>query len=163
MSKIEFYVAGTPAPAGSKRGFPIRRNDGSIGVAMAPDSKKQKPWMAKVSVAARQYIDKEMSFCESDMFYTPTRKPVRLTLNFCFLRPKSHYGTGKNIENVKHSAPTHHTKKPDLTKLIRAVEDALTGVVWVDDSQVIEQFTRKSYSDCEGVWIEVEEIKEIED
>ena len=35
---------------------------------------------------------------------------------------------------VKRARPS---VKPDLSKLIRALEDALTGIVWVDDSQVV--------------------------
>ena len=39
------------------------------------------------------------------------------------------------------------TKSPDLDKLERAVLDALTAVVWVDDSQVAEVDKRKVYAD----------------
>jgi Holliday junction resolvase RusA-like endonuclease len=43
----------------------------------------------------------------------------------------------------------HPTVKPDLTKLLRAVEDALTGVVWRDDSQIIHQVVNKEYADVD--------------
>src|SRR6185503_2261544 len=36
-----------------------------------------------------------------------------------------------------------HLKKPDADKLMRAVFDGLTGVVWHDDSQVIEAHGHK--------------------
>ncbi len=38
------------------------------------------------------------------------------------------------------------TTRPDLDKLVRAVLDALTGVVWRDDSQVVEILAHKSYA-----------------
>jgi len=83
--------------------------------------------------------------------------PVKLSLCFNLPRPKNHYGTGKNIYVLKHSAPFFHTKTPDITKLIRAVEDALTGVVWRDDSQVYAQNTIKLYADGRsGVMVTIE-------
>jgi hypothetical protein len=41
---------------------------------------------------------------------------------------------------------TAHLKKPDLDKLTRAVKDALTLVVWQDDSQVVQMTARKAYA-----------------
>jgi crossover junction endodeoxyribonuclease RusA len=62
-------------------------------------------------------------------------------------RPKGHYGSGKNELTVKNSAPKYPDKKPDCTKLLRALEDALTGILWIDDSQVVRQVVGKSYAD----------------
>jgi Holliday junction resolvase RusA-like endonuclease len=39
----------------------------------------------------------------------------------------------------------HAIKKPDLDKLLRAIGDGLTGVVWRDDSQVISISATKHY------------------
>jgi len=39
-----------------------------------------------------------------------------------------------------------HTKAPDIDKLTRAVLDALTSVLWVDDAQVVELFAFKRYT-----------------
>jgi Holliday junction resolvase RusA-like endonuclease len=36
---------------------------------------------------------------------------------------------------------------PDLTKLMRSTEDALTGILWVDDARITDQHARKRY--CE--------------
>lgn len=145
---IRFKVAGKPATAGSKRGYPIKRKDGSVGVAMAPDNKRSKAWMAMVHGAASDAVEGlEM-----------IRGPVHLILKFHFLRPKSHYRTGKQAERLKDSAPDHHTKKPDLTKLVRCVEDAIKGVVWADDSQVVRQSVEKVYSShWEGVEVMISE------
>jgi Holliday junction resolvase RusA-like endonuclease len=40
---------------------------------------------------------------------------------------------------------------PDLDKLIRAILDALTGVVWRDDGQVVDIVASKVYADTPGV------------
>ena len=39
-----------------------------------------------------------------------------------------------------------HTKKPDLDNLLKAVKDALKGICWTDDSQVVETTCRKDYA-----------------
>ena len=76
----------------------------------------------------------------------PLTGPVRVQLYFQMPRPKGHFGTGRNRERLKDSAPTHHTKKPDLDNLAKAVLDALKGHAWVDDSQVCVLEKRKQYA-----------------
>ena len=66
----------------------------------------------------------------------PTTEAVLVTLGFMFARPKSHYGTGANAREIKRSAPAYKSTRPDLDKLVRAVLDSLTGIVFVEDSQV---------------------------
>lgn len=68
----------------------------------------------------------------------PIAKGIPITLGciFFFERPKSHYRTGANSIEWKHSAPIHHTQKPDLDNLIKFVKDCLNGIAWVDDCQV---------------------------
>jgi Holliday junction resolvase RusA-like endonuclease len=82
-------------------------------------------------------------------------EPIRLSLTFTFCRPKSHFTTRKGVRTLKDSAPSHKTGKPDCTKLARAVEDALTGIIWQDDSQVVELHVWKVWGDTEGVHIGV--------
>lgn len=81
--------------------------------------------------------------------------PIRLTLTFFLARPKHHTGA----KGLKASAPRHVTTKPDLLKLARAVEDAITGVVWVDDSQIVVEKLFKFYGEKEFVDILIEEEK----
>ena len=73
--------------------------------------------------------------------------PVELYLVVTIHRPKSHYGTGRNARKVKASAPGRmdHTQKPDYDKLARGVTDALTGIVYHDDSQVTQGVVRKEW------------------
>lgn len=49
----------------------------------------------------------------------------------------------------------HHTGKPDGDNVLKAAKDALNGVVWVDDAQVVEVAVTKGYSDAPGVRIQV--------
>jgi Holliday junction resolvase RusA-like endonuclease len=135
---IRFEVAGKPVPRGSKRAFPVRRKDGSLGVALSDTTgERGRLWMALVQEAARSALPAD---------WRPQRGPIRLFVYFRLRRPKVHY-TPKGA--VKRSAPEHPTVKPDLTKLVRAIEDALTGIVWRDDSQIIYQTASKEYADVD--------------
>lgn len=76
---------------------------------------------------------------------------LSLAVSFRFLRPKSHYRTGANADSrrpwhlLRASAPGYHTQRPDATKLLRALEDALTGILWRDDAQVVRQACSKEW------------------
>lgn len=148
MRRLEFRVAGKPEPAGSKRAFPIRRKGGATGVAVTDDNAKSKPWQARVAVAADVAMD------GADLF----TGPLGLALEFDMRRPKSHFGTGRNAALLKAGSPERPITKPDCTKLVRGVEDAMTGVVWTDDAQVVEQFVSKRYAAREGVRVVVWQV-----
>lgn len=131
MKEISFTVLGIPAPGGSKKGFYIK----SIKrVVMAPASNKTKPWMALVSAAAKEAYQGPL-----------LEGPLKLRFDFYMLRPKGHYGTGRRASILKGIAPSFHTIRPDLTKLERSTEDALTGIIFRDDSQVAMKQTQKIY------------------
>lgn len=70
---------------------------------------------------------------------------VLIDLMFCMPKPKS----------VKRLIPS---TRPDLDKLIRAVLDALTGIAYIDDGQVVEITASKIYSNNVGVKIGIEHI-----
>lgn len=88
--------------------------------------------------------------------YSPTRNPVYVSASFFLPRPKSHFGA----KGLKSSAPFIHTVKPDQDKLARALNDALTGAVFADDSQVFGSSVLKLYSDVPGVWATVWESED---
>jgi Holliday junction resolvase RusA-like endonuclease len=134
---IEVY--GTPAPQGSKKAFAIRKGGVYTGkVAMAESSKERvKSWRQAVLEAAES-----AHACVLD--------PGPVTLGVCFWmrRPAGHYGTGRNAMKVRPSAPAVPAGKPDLSKLVRATEDALTDAgVWKDDAQVVDIVATKRYAD----------------
>ena len=58
----------------------------------------------------------------------------------------------KKPKSVKREWPS---VKPDGDNLIKAIFDALNGIVWKDDAQIIECVFQKFYSMGEG-WIDVE-------
>lgn len=149
---IQFFVPGIAATSGSKTGFVIKsKKTGKNRVIMAPANKKQKPWMAHVrAVAVENYPG------------PPLSGAVKVSFGFFLPRPKGHFGSGKNADKLKTSAPDYPTTKPDLTKLVRAAEDALVGIIWKDDSQVVLNRCGKEYCDdtepTPGVYITIDAL-----
>ncbi len=97
----------------------------------------------------------------------PLTGPVSADLLFCFARPASHYGTGRNSGQLRPSAPRYPANKGsgDIEKLVRACFDALTdAAVWRDDSQVVKQQAEKVWVgdqdalDRPGVRIEIRPV-----
>jgi crossover junction endodeoxyribonuclease RusA len=132
-----FSVMGTPIPQGSKRAWV---NSATGKVQMTEDAGvRHSTWRNEVTGQARQAMSDVGRFGE------PYREPISCILTFSFHRPQFHYGTGRNSENVKPSAPPFPIKPPDLDKLTRAVFDSLTSVVWVDDAQVVACTIRKQW------------------
>jgi len=139
---VQFSVAGQPQTAGSKRAFVNKQSGKAI---VTDDNKKGKPWRADVQAAANQAIE----------LTELLDGPLILETCFYFLRPQSHYGSGKNAKKLKASAPPWPKTRPDTTKLLRAMEDALTGVLWRDDSQIVFQVAAKKYSEFPGATVAV--------
>ena len=50
------------------------------------------------------------------------------------------------------------TKKPDIDNVEKIILDALNGIAYDDDKQVVEEASSKLYSDVPRVEIEVYEI-----
>lgn len=131
---ITFTVHGIPQPAGSKKGFYNKR---AGRVIITDDAKKSRPWKAQVADAAAHAINGAALL----------DGPLELVVRFYVPRPKGHYGTGRNAGAVRSSAPAYPAVKPDVTKLLRAVEDACNGVIWRDDAQVVIQKAFKEYGE----------------
>jgi len=161
--RVAFDVRGRPQPAGSKKAFPIRRKAGggwvATGkVAVVDDNPKAKPWQAEVAYAGAYAMQRAAGPARGADFDPAPELfdgPLGLAVTFTLRRPKGHFGTGRNAWKLKPSALPWPMVKPDCTKLLRAVEDALTGVVWRDDAQVVEQLVVKRYGEPEGAHVEV--------
>ncbi len=133
MSVFEFTVLGRPAPQGSMRAF----MQGGKSHLMC-DNKNTVPFRQAVGwEALRQRPTNDL--------YAPAGVPVAIHIGFFIAKPTS---TAKRV--------TRPCKKPDLDKLCRAVFDALTGVVWHDDSQVVSLHAIKHFGCPERTVISIE-------
>jgi Holliday junction resolvase RusA-like endonuclease len=116
-------VVGLPGPQGSKSPMgTFRDKQGRTRVRMVESSKKVKPWRTAVTLAmleANAQLPAPVYFAGA----------VRLSITFFMPR----------VQSEPKGWTRHHTKAPDLSKLIRATEDAITDAgIWKDDSHVVE-------------------------
>ena len=142
MREVSFTVPGVAVTGGSKKVIPRNglRYPVTVGsakhllglVLVIDDNDRTKQWKKAVRQAAVFAVNGQ----------PPMIGPLRLEVRFQLPRPKDHYTTAGVL---RESAPVFPTKRPDATKLLRAVEDALTGAVWLDDAQVVEQHVFKAY------------------
>jgi len=134
--KLDVY--GTPAPQGSKRAFAVRGKGGipTGRIAVIESSHDRvKSWRQAVIDAALSDDD-------------AIAEPLAVKMLFFLARPKSHYRTGRNADRLRENAPRRPAKMPDLSKLVRATEDALTDAgLWRDDAQVVEISAMKYWAD----------------
>ncbi len=119
---ISFFVAGEPKAKGSTRSFVIK------GKAVTTSSNRNlKQWELRIAHEAQACVP--LGFCDGESAY-------KVEVRFQFPEPKSH----------AKAYIYWHTKRPDIDKLGRAVLDALTGVCWHDDAQVMELLLQKEYA-----------------
>jgi crossover junction endodeoxyribonuclease RusA len=128
MTALRFRVYGVAEQGGSKRAFLPR---GWSRPVVTDTNRNLKGWQALVAQHASQAIEARP---EADRQIT--LDAVRLSASFYLPRPKT----------LPVRRPRAHVKKPDLSKLVRALEDALTGVVYRDDSQIVELLVGKYYA-----------------
>ena len=128
FTAVSFFVEGEPVTQGSMKAIGRGRMVHVNGAALSG-------WRATVAASARA----AGAQCVGD------HTPVRVDCLFYLPRPKT----------VNRDFPT--TRK-DTDKLMRAIGDALTGVVYVDDVQVCDWHVAKRYATEHippGVWVTV--------
>lgn len=134
-SVIAYTVVGIPRPQGSVMAFmaggkPRVAQGGSKTSRQALSS-----WREAVAGEARTWRAARPEFVTLE-------GPVQVKLTFRLQRPKSHPKTRRTWPTGKNSG--------DLDKLVRSALDALTGVLFVDDSQVVGLVTSKDWGDPPG-------------
>ena len=101
---------------------------------MVESCKRVKPWRKDIKITAKRL--------RPTLWHATIG--VQLEVEFLFKRPKHHFRTNGEL---KPKAPFHCTTRiGDIDKLSRAVADALTGVIYEDDSQIISLNTTKRYA-----------------
>ncbi len=120
---LRFTVLGTAQPKGSTRAFIPK---GWKRAIVTSDNPKNKGWQQAIAASARLAMIHQN--------FLPLSGPVAVAVQFYLPRPKA----------IK-DKDVPHVKKPDLDKLVRCL-DALTKVVWDDDSQVTSIAATKAYA-----------------
>ena len=145
---ITFRVFGMPRPGGSKSAFYIKKLKRAVVVDA---SKHLKTWKREVKEAARLVAPA-----------WPLEVPLTVNATFYMPRPKSHFYSGKRAGILREDAPDKHIKRPDALKLMRGTEDAMTGIIYVDDSLIWSEQIMKVYGRSPGAVITIEWEKDNE-
>lgn len=117
---IELIVFGNPAPQGSKKFVGVTKSGRGL---MVESSKRVKPWRMDVKAEAEKVMAAQT--CPG----RPLDGPLRVFMVFTVPKPTS----------APKKRRTWPDRKPDLSKLVRSTEDALTDAgLWEDDARVVE-------------------------
>ena len=135
---VTFKVDGTPVPKGRARY--ARR--GNFISTYTPE--KTRTYETLIKDAAIEAMGSS----------EPLETPVSLYLYIRVPIPKS--CTKKRLEAIENGSEKP-TKKPDASNILKSVEDGMNGVVYHDDSQIINIHVTKVYSSLPGVDICVKE------
>lgn len=138
VQSYSFFVAGKPETQGSKnafgRAYKDKEGQTRVAVSMVEQSKGLPAWRASVGRIATLMRPPDWStsgaYMLSSVFYMP--------------RPKLHFDKHGNL---KKNGPILHCKRKDSDKLLRAINDALTGICYDDDAFVVTGSYLKIYCD----------------
>ena len=133
-------VDGKPQTKGSAKAI---QRPGLPYPVIINDNKRCKGWQKDVGLIAKTKWPGK-----------PTDNLVALVVTFYMARPKHHRRVNGEL---KPKAPRHHVVRPDSDKMLRAILDSLTGIVYYDDSQV-NAYGSKVYADEWGVRIFAAEV-----
>lgn len=143
MNTITFFVSGEPKAQPRPKAF--ARKFGDKWMARVYDSGTAEHWKSQIAIAAKPFLPS-----------SPVAGPIELELTFVFQRPKSHYGTGKKSDTLKHSVPYFHTVKPDCDNLFKSTVDAMTILgMWGDDKQIASTRIVKTYGPHPGCAVKI--------
>ena len=135
-----------PQPRPKIRVIPGKKGRKARGQAYVPSSHPIHEYRDEVA-----YYAKARNGGPKGLPPKPADGAVGVSIVFTLPRPKSHYGTGRNAGKLKSSAPEHHTgPRADIDNLVKAVLDALTGIIYHDDGQVVRVFAAKHYEEAPG-------------
>lgn len=162
---MQFFVPGEPATQGSKRTF---LHPTLAKCLKSPEEAQRLPELLRDPVLARKmrraYVvddNKEMATWRyvvgsaAVAAWLPDSAlqagPLAVEFEFILARRKGDFGTGRNAERLKDSAPCWSEVTPDVGKFVRCMEDAMKGIVWRDDAQVAVEVTGKRYADLDEI------------
>lgn len=104
------------------------------------NSNSGKPWAYNprpgYTESFKNAVQAAMSSAPLQFDLTCSDKPVDLSINFYFTRPKKHYTYSNGKLVVADDAPYFVTKAPDVDNCVKLVMDAMSKMLYKDDRTV---------------------------
>ncbi len=129
---IQFTAYGIPVPMARARVF----MDKKTGKVRAANPRRCSDWKQSIAMQALEHRPS-----------TLMDGPIRIEATFYLLKPKS--------KRAKYPAT-----KPDWDNLAKALTDSLEGLIYTNDSRIVEAHIRKEYGDPPRVEIRVTPVEE---
>lgn len=139
MDSVAFSMDG--APRGQGRPRATARN----GFATVYKDGKSRKYEDEVRVLARLAMGSK----------APFEGPLSVSLRFRLPIPKS---ASKRTRDAMAAGEIAPTTKPDLSNMVKSIEDGMNKVVYVDDAQIVRNFNTKVYATTPGVDVRVQEL-----
>ena len=145
---LDLVVYGAAEPAGSKT---------RTAYGVRDSNPKSRPWKHQVAQIVAVHLGND------PLELGPLELgPLTLRLDFYTPRPKGHHKPDGTLNTPGRRLP-YPTRKPDVLKLARAVEDALTGIAYRDDAQIVREHLAKHYGAPARVRIRIYRITSTSD
>lgn len=148
LGELVMWVPGKAQTAGSKSAF-VNPATGKAIVTesgSAVSKGRKRTWRGDLKDAGR---DARRRYWHLD---EPTDAAIEARFVFVRSRSSDQVRSGRHAGVVKDwAAGARPVKRPDALKLARAAEDALTGVLWLDDSQIVDEWLHKVFGDDVGL------------
>ena len=144
-NEITFFSPGVPVAKGRARARHVKTKEGrEFDVHYTP--KKTRQAETDFALAAQEHAPES----------GPTAGGVRLVTEFFMPIPKS---DSQKKQEAKANGEILHLQKPEFDNLIKLVADALKGISWVDDKQIISGAYSVAYSRTPGTRVTVTELE----
>lgn len=140
--KVELIIPGAPTSKGRPR---FTRK----GFAFTPAKTRQ----AEQTLAARCLALLQQ---EPDRAAWPSKGALELQVTFTMATPTSMPAWKRALAFVLRFWPIG---RPDLDNLVKLTKDALNGVLWVDDAQVVRLIAEKRYGEAPTTHIVLQELE----
>lgn len=146
MILLDTFIPGVPVAQPRTKARAVVAGGRAYARVYTPKGAVQ-PWKERVAVAALQ--------ARQEGCFVGTGVPVQLRLRLVFPRPKA------RVWKRRKMPAEWHTSKPDVDNVLKAVKDALSGVLWQDDRQVCAVTVEKVIAAGDGqvgAWLHVETL-----
>ena len=164
-SILRFTVLGDAHPKGSHNACPIPNTNGPyihiatnrrVQVIVAESNKKVVPFMKQIAAEAiagfKGLKGKGSAKYSQYSAVELNDRPMILRTIVERVRSKNDY---RSDGTLKDSARLYPDTKPVMGKVVRAVEDALEGVIFTNDSRIIRHSTEKIFGEVDRVTVEL--------
>jgi Holliday junction resolvase RusA-like endonuclease len=132
--KINISIPGQPIA----KARPRFRRAGKFVKTYSPQESEEGMWVLK----AQQQIK------DAGIFFNGL---IEIRIRFYTQRPRSHFGSGKNANNLKASAPSFPDTSKDIDNYCKFTLDCLNHCgIWVDDAKIIGIDARHRFADIYG-------------